>query len=422
MIYLYRLLFLPIFLLCIPFYLKRMFKRGGYSENFKNRFGLFKKLAPKKNKRIWIQAVSVGELNALELIIQNWIKDGDKELILTCTTSTAYALLKKKYNKRVSLLGFFPIDFWPFSYLAWKSLKPDIMILTEGDLWPEHLHQAQQHKAKLILLNGRISDRSFKRYAFVRPIAQYFFKKIDMVLSASQLDLNRFQYLGAKKSFFVGNLKLSIEHSRPLNTEEKIQEKAKLGLESKLILLGASSWEKEDYMLIDALSAALSLGINAGLILVPRHPERLGKLTHFLKKQTLKFHFHSSNFDVPSNLDIYIVDTIGQLKKMSQIADLAFVGKSIPPYQGGQNPIELAKMGIPLVYGPNMNNFKSICEDLENSKCSLKANSRQEALSIILSLMQDKQKRNEMSKNCFKWQERHENILTETLCLIQTIL
>jgi 3-deoxy-D-manno-octulosonic-acid transferase len=135
MLWLYRLLFLPVLLVASPFYLRRMVRRGGYRENFQNRFGFFDSLPPKRAgvRRIWLQAVSVGEVLAVAPILAELKKNLSVEIFLTTTTSTGYALAKEKYAAGVLGLGYFPLDFWLFSARAWRRIAPDFAILTEGE-------------------------------------------------------------------------------------------------------------------------------------------------------------------------------------------------------------------------------------------------------------------------------------------------
>jgi 3-deoxy-D-manno-octulosonic-acid transferase len=145
MIWFYRILFLPVLLVLLPYYALRMWRRGGYRHDFHHRFGLIDRPPPKRPgvKRVWIQAVSVGEAQALGPLLARLRARPDTEIVLTTTTSTGYQILRDKYAANVLKVGIFPLDFWPFSRNAWRRLEPDLAILMEAELWPEHLHQAQ---------------------------------------------------------------------------------------------------------------------------------------------------------------------------------------------------------------------------------------------------------------------------------------
>ena len=145
MIWLYRLLFLPALLVALPYYALRMFRRGGYAEGFSHRFGRIPVPAKRPGvRRIWIQAVSVGEIGAVEPLLRELAARPDTEVVLTTTTSTAYRLAREKLSGLTVATGIFPLDFCPFSRAAWKRVAPDMVVLTEGELWPEHLHRAHR--------------------------------------------------------------------------------------------------------------------------------------------------------------------------------------------------------------------------------------------------------------------------------------
>lgn len=191
MIWLYRALFLPALLLSAPYYGLRMLRRGGYGLDFSHRFGRQKNLPPpaEGKKRIWIQAVSVGEIEALAPLIDLLNARGDIETVVTTTTSTGYAVLRKKYAGKIFYAGIFPFDFFPFSKSAWDRIKPDAIAMMEGELWPEHLHRAAERKVPALLINARMSDKSFRRYSRFPHIARRLLDKLSLVAASGELDM-----------------------------------------------------------------------------------------------------------------------------------------------------------------------------------------------------------------------------------------
>ncbi len=425
MIWLYRLLFLPALLLAVPYYGARMLKRGGYAKDFSHRWGGQKNLPTPANgkKRIWLQAVSVGEVEALEPLIEKLSADNSVEIVLTTTTSTAYAILKKKYENKVLYTGVFPIDFAPFSIRAWNKIKPDLVILMEGEIWPEHLHQAKVRKIPVALINARMSDKSFARYSKIPILAQRLFKKFSLVGASSEFDMERIAKLGAPqdKTFNFGNLKFDSASSTPLSEEKKLELKREMGFaENSLILLGSSTWAGEEQMLIQAMTKLRAENIDCRLLIVPRHAERRGEIIPLL--ETFPHCVRSQNKQAKDGTLIYLADTTGELRMFTQLADIAFVGKSLPPHKGGQSPIDCAASGIPMIYGPNMSNFRRVCETLERSNASIKVPNTDAAISEIRRAAKNSSLRDTLSDNAKQWHSSNIGATERTFNALKALL
>jgi 3-deoxy-D-manno-octulosonic-acid transferase len=258
-IWVYRTLFLPLLLLASPYYLWRMRRRGGYAPGFWHRFGEVPPLPAKAAgvKRVWLQAVSVGEILAIAPLLEAFKREGRTEVYLTTTTSTGYQLAKEKYAALTVGIGYFPLDWWAFSAAAWRQVAPDLAILMEGERWPEHVAQARACGVPVVSINARMSDRSFKRSMrfnwALRPLAA----GITRVLCAAKRDEQRFKALGFPPDRLqtTGNLKLDVDI--PLLADaDKAALRRELGLGAGLVLLGSSTWPGEETALLTALKAA----------------------------------------------------------------------------------------------------------------------------------------------------------------------
>ena len=273
MIWLYRLLYLPGLLLALPYYLLRMWRRGGYRKDFQHRFGRLRKLpAPAEGKkRVWLQAVSVGEILAIGPLLDALQRKGEIEVVLTTTTSTGYKEARKRYKGHVLSLGIFPLDFWLFSRTAWQRIQPDAIILTESELWPEHLHQARKHGAATFLVNARMSDTSFRRYKKVQRLTARLLSKLDHLFAASELDQQRLIALGAEPNHVTcsGNIKFDVDMPEHLAPEAKRALRKELGFPADdLILLGSSTWPNEEAQLLEIHKQLLESGIDCSLSLI----------------------------------------------------------------------------------------------------------------------------------------------------------
>lgn len=425
MIWLYRILFLPVFLLVIPYYGWRMIRRGGYGRDFSHRFGGQKNL-PKPaegKKRVWIQAVSVGEVEAIAPLLEKLHASPRFETVVTTTTSTAYQILRQKYAGLCLYTGIFPLDFWPFSRRAWLKIKPDVCILMESELWPEHLHQARTFGAKLMLINARMSDRSFARYSHIRPIAKTLLSHFDTIAVSTKFAAERLLKLGAapEKTFVSGNLKFDTLPPKFLTPEEKNALRAELGFgENSVVMLGSSTWAEEEKMLVNALKRIRARGVDCRLLLVPRHAERRAQILPVI--EDLPHHVRSVSRQAPSGTLVYLADTTGELRTLTQAADFAFVGKSLPPNDGGQTPIECACLGVAMCYGPNMTNFRRVCQTLERCEAAIRVKNTAEAIDTLERLSATPALRKRLAENAKIWHKSNEGATARTLEAIEKLV
>ncbi|MEJ1973881.1 MAG: glycosyltransferase N-terminal domain-containing protein [Lacunisphaera sp.] len=227
--------------------------------------------------------------------------------------------------------GYFPLDFWPFSARAWRSVQPDLCILMEGERWPEHVHQAMARGVPVLGVNARLSDRSFRRSLrfrfFLRPLT----RGITRLLCASKRDEQRFKSLGFSPAQLqtTGNLKLDVT----IPVLSAARRGATAWRNSGSAATGFSCWVRppgagEEEALLEALKTARARGLPVSLLLVPRHAERREELRVLLEKSGLKFHFRSAGV-APGRVDVAVGDTTGELQKFTQLADVVFVGKSL---------------------------------------------------------------------------------------------
>jgi 3-deoxy-D-manno-octulosonic-acid transferase len=415
MIWCYRLLFLPILLISLPYYAYRMWRRGGYARDFAHRLGRFPQLPTPTTgtKRIWLQAVSVGEVLAIGPLIKALQADKKIEIVLTTTTSTGYAEASKRYKSSVLAVGIFPLDFWLFSKTAWARIQPTCLILTESELWPEHLHRARAQKIPAYLVNARISDRSFARYQKVSSLAKRILSKFDHIFAASKLDEERLLQIGAsrEKLSVSGNIKFDVPLPEAITSETKTTRLNSLGFSGEsvppFVLLGASTWPGEEAILLLAQAKLIETGIDCRLLLVPRHAERAQEIITLLEAQSLPWHQRSKSLSPAQSVKIHLADTTGELTQLTQAADLAFIGKSLPPNQGGQTPIEAAGLGMPLIVGPNMNNFRAVTKSLIQAGAARKVANQAELIEAIFQLAQDTRTRQSMHEAGLTWHQQN---------------
>jgi 3-deoxy-D-manno-octulosonic-acid transferase len=402
-----------------------MWKRGGYRAGFSQRFGAVPGLPPKRPgvTRVWLQAVSVGEVLAIGPLLKRLVEGGRCEVYLTTTTSTGHALAREKYAALTIGVGYFPIDWWLISRRAWCNVSPDLVLLAESELWPEHLIRANRRKVPVVIVNARLSDRSFQRLSHVRTLAASLYRKVERILPATELDAGRFRKLGVPtgKLSITGNIKFDVAIP-VLDSWERTMLRRELGFaDNQLVILGSSTWPGEEQAMLRLLERARRDGLICQLLLVPRHAERRGEIETLLATRALNWHLRSRGNAI-GLVDVCVADTTGELQRLTQVADLVFIGKSLPPNEGGQTPIEAALLEKPLMFGPAMNNFRAAVEALTACGAALCVADEVELVDQGLALLNDKRRRNAMAAAAGVWHKANQGAVARTVGELQRYL
>lgn len=367
------------FVLLSPVFLYKMWKRGKYRANFLQRFGRYStetcaSLASKTAPRCWIQAVSVGEVNvALIFIAALQRKFPRLRIILTTTTSTGYTLAYERLPQEVELL-YFPQDFPWTVRRAYELIQPDFIVLMESELWPNHLWTAARRRVPIFLVNARMSPRSSSRYRRWKWFSQKVFGELTLVCAQSQEDADNFSALGvpASRVHATGNIKYdaSMPHA-DVQQVDPVQLLKQIGVSpAQPILVAGSTHPGEEEILFDVLRDLQRPFPRLFLVLVPRHIERTPEIIDLAKRKQIKFVLRSEiTLQLAPTAKPYeclVVNTTGELKWFYEVATVIFVGKSLVG-QGGQNIVEAAVSGHPVIFGPNMQNFRAIAQQFTSA-------------------------------------------------------
>jgi 3-deoxy-D-manno-octulosonic-acid transferase len=425
MLWLYRILFLPVLAVLSPYYVVRMRRRGGYAHRFGERFGSLPALPPPASgvRRLWVQAVSVGEVLAVGPLLEAWSRDPSLEVVLTTTTSTGMALAEERYSRWTRARAYFPIDAWPCSRRAWSRLRPDLAVLVEGELWPEHLAQARFRGVPVVCLNARMSDRSFRRLRRLRPVARPLLAGLSRVLAGSGMDAARFREVGVPAAAVrtTGNLKFDVTIPR-LSAGERNGLRASLGLpEGESVLLGSSTWPGEEAALLQAFAGLRRAGLPGRLLLVPRHAERRQEVIALLEASGLSHHVRSRGA-AGGAVDVALADTTGELRALTQLGDVVFVGKSLPPHHEGQTPIEAASLGKPLLFGPRLSNFRDAAQQLVAAGAARSVANAGDLEAEVRALWQAPERRRTMAAGALQWHAANQGALARTLAEVAALL
>ncbi len=381
---LYNLLLLLSALFLVPYYLLRGLRYGKSRRGIRERLGLYssEQLSAIQSKRtIWVHAVSVGETRAaMTLIKQFRLKYPEFQILVTNVTETGHAVALKA--KEVDLCLFFPFDFSWAVRRALNTVNPELIIIVETELWPNFITQASQSNIPMILVNGRISDRSFPRYRCGRFLLKPILERFSAFCMQSQIDAERIAVLGAPDGRVENTGNLKFDHDLKKVTAIQVQQqKEQYRLPQQVaIFVAGSTHAGEEKQLLDAyrqISAQIDRELI--LILIPRHPERKREVEALLKESKFQYRLRSSlqkGDNLLSPGEVLLVDTLGEVLDFYSIADLVFVGGSLVPI-GGHNLLEAALLAKPVIFGPFIQNFKEISAKLIRAGAGVKVTNQQ---------------------------------------------
>lgn len=327
---------------------------------------------------IWIQAVSVGEVELVRRLVDELMEQAPGlPLLLTSTTATGLALARRSLGSRL-MVHPCPLDLPLPVNRVLEATRPRLLVLVETELWPEMLYQAAARQVPVAVINARISDDSYKRYLRARRLLAPLLTPVSRVLARSEADLERFASLGIQRDRIAvsGNIKFDLRADQtPLPWQAAVSAAAG----ERPIVIAGSTMEGEEQAVLDAVEALdgqPGCGSRPGrngsgrsrllLILAPRHPERFGAVAQLLRERGVRFWRRSD--ETPATgaadaCDVFLLDTIGELSRAYALSGFAFIGGSLVP-TGGHNPLEPAIWGVPVLTGPFVENFREIYDEM----------------------------------------------------------
>lgn len=355
------LLFLSLFLY-VPLYYIRLRLIRGERLHLKERFGLC--LPPKKTseKLLWIHAVSVGEVHAVQSLIQR-LKSShpDWTICFSALTNTGLRVAREKLTSADAIF-FVPFDFKTTVRRFFKALRPDVFVLAESEFWPNLLRVAGAEAGRVVLVNGRISPRSQRQYQRFRVLMRLVLRNIDFFLVQTEREKSVLQSIGVDYSSIevAGNLKTEIDLPE-MAAEDVSRLKDTLGVPPQTrVILAGSTREGEEAVLLESFAQARQSQSGLVMILAPRHPDRAEEVGRICRQYSLLCRRRSA-LRPAMTWDVLILDTLGELAKLYSVCDIAFVGGSLVPW-GGQNLLEPAFYEKPIFFGPHMQNFAFLAE------------------------------------------------------------
>ncbi len=394
-------------------------RAGAIPETLRHRVG---DLRP----RLWIHAVSVGEINVIKPLVDRLDLPASQLFVSTITT-TGQDLARRLYGERATVF-YFPLD-WRFSCRRYlDAIRPDAVVLTEAELWPGFIGAARGRNVRLILVNGRLSDRSFRRYLRIKPLLKPLLHAFERLCMQSREDKQRMLELGAPEDRvnLMGNLKYDYQLADDL---EKRQLVARLEHLLKpqagdLLWICGSTREGEEALLLPVFARLRERFPQLRLLLAPRHPNRGAEVATLARAAGCACRQRSVDFPTENSSpapDVYVLDSIGELPYLYQIADVVFVGGSLIPW-GGHNIIEAAHFSQPILFGPHVHNFREITQAFLERYAALQVKDTSELADRLTGLLEDAAARQWLGRNARKVirdnqgaVERTAEVIAETL-------
>ena len=344
---------------------------------------------------IWFHSVSVGELLSIVPIIKELEKKNYVSQILVTSSTLSSAKLFTKFNFKKTTHQFFPIDNNFFTNKFIDFWKPKIAFFIDSEVWPNMLKNLEKKKIPKVLLNARISNKSFKRWRLLGSFSEKIFNKIDYFFPQN-LETGKFlKKLRVKKIKNLGNLKFI--QNKDKNSIYKFNSKK---FSNKKIWCAASTHEGEEKICIEVYKKLSEKYYDLLLIIIPRHINRLKKIEKILIKSKMNYQLHSTKKKINNQTNIYIVDTYGETDLFYKVSPYVFMGKSITK-EGGQNPLEPARANCKIFYGPNVSNFSEIYDFLRKKKIAFKVQNKKSlylALKKCLNNSKNNKKNNQLEK------------------------
>ena len=425
---LYDALLLVAALFLIPYYLLRALRYGKVRQGIRERFGFFSpgRLAPIADREVfWIHAASVGEARAAIPLVQALRRDfPEVALVFTSVTETGHEIACK--IPQLDLCLFSPFDLSWVVRRVLGRLRPALVIIVETEIWPNFVRLAQGRGVPVVLVNGRISDRSFPRYRLGRFFLAPILSKFSAFCMQTDLDAERVRQMGAPQDRIevTRNLKFDMAAALPDAARVHALKKEYRLPEGAFVWVAGSTHAGEEEGVVSIYRELQGSGSRLALVLVPRHPERCRALAEQLRSEEGAVILRSELGARQSCLapgDILLVDGIGELMRLYALADLVFVGGSMVPV-GGHNVLEAALLKKPVLFGPYMHNFKEIAKLLETADGGVCVSGWEDLGRETERMLQHDEERRRMGDNGYALLQSNSGATERTLAALRRVL
>lgn len=429
---LYSLLLTLGFIVLLPRFAIDALRSGKYVKGLPQRLGNLPPINPNGKPLIWLHCVSVGETQAARSLVRALLTEFPAySLVVSTTTITGQEVARKLFASEAAAVFYFPID-WAWTVRrVMRAVNPSVLLIMETELWPRLLHECRERAIPVALINGRISDNSFRRYQLIRPFIRRVLNDLTIALMQSEDDADRVRRLGlaSDRIKLPGNLKFD---SADTAVDESLTAalRERFGFDGRRpLLVAASTHAPEERMVVEAVKQlGKSPGPSPRLLIAPRHPERFAEVARILRESGLTWTRRASEpGSEDAKCDAVLLDTIGELRSAYPLAEIVFVGGSIAPH-GGHNVLEPAAHGRCVVTGANMQNFAAITGEMVTDGAliqlpDLSPDDIPAHLAFVLrELLSDEPRRREIGRRAQQTCRRNAGAAQRTLRVLAAIL
>ena len=402
MYFLYSLSLASYFLILLPFFVYRTLRYGNVVGRIKDRLGFIPDTVNSAQRRsIWIHAVSVGEALAARSLLANLRRVYPTHQIFISTTTVTGQTLVRRLEETIDGIFYIPLDFSSIVNRTLDRVSPDLLVLIDTEIWPNLLRLCRRRGVKTVLLNGRISDRSYKRYRLIRMFMRRVFYNLDHICAQNETWAKRFLDLGAPidRVTISGSLKFDAADVSSFSVDSYVNNDVIRLFQfavNRPVLIAASTLRGEEAAILTAFSQILKINHDAILIIAPRHPERFEQTRRLAMEHGFEVVRRSDLVpDKAPTANVVLLNTIGELARIFKISTVVFVGGSLVK-AGGHNILEPAVFGKAVVFGPHMQNFSEIAEIFVKAGAAWQVSSAKELGDALVTLLNDPMKRSSL--------------------------
>jgi 3-deoxy-D-manno-octulosonic-acid transferase len=388
-------------------------RQRGYLSHLGERFGRYASVAAAP--RIWIHAVSVGETRAAVPLIEALRERHPRHRILiTHMTPTGRATSEELFGDSVER-AWLPYDLGFAVRRFFAHFRPEIGIILETEIWPRLLEEAARDRVPVVLANGRLSERSARRYAKVPALTRWAFRNLAGVAAQTEGDAARFAAIGAPRPAVLGNVKFDLDVPAAM-IERGNEFRDRFGRSRKVWVAG-STREGEEALLLDAY-AAMAAAPDTLLVIVPRHPQRFDAVAALAESRGFGVARRSAQGAVPDGVRVVIGDSMGEMLAYYAAADAVVIGGSLLPF-GGQNLIEASALGRPVIVGPHTFNFEAAAKGAIKAGAAVRVRDAREALAAAASITADEARCREMGEKARAFVQSHRGAVDRLVAWIE---